>query len=102
MDVRFSIIFAGVLSILYGIKIYITGWENKHGFPVPEETGLLIIAVGVIFLLFGIIHKDSKTKHRGFFVCDKCGEQFSGNHVSNPICPKCKGKLVKTKIKKAT
>jgi uncharacterized protein YbaR (Trm112 family) len=102
MNVRGSYIVVGVVLILSGIKTYITGWNGKYGFPVPEESGLFLAAAGLIFFFFGILHKESKKKHRGFFICDKCKEQFSGNHVSILVCPKCKGKLVKTKLKKAT
>ena len=62
MDVKASFVIAGIVSILSGIKLYITGWDSMYGFPVPKATGMLIVLFGIIFIAYGILHKGSKKK----------------------------------------
>jgi len=55
---------AGISAILLGLGFREYGWDRLHGFPVPRETGTLVIIVGFIFILFGIFRKDRSDSNK--------------------------------------
>jgi hypothetical protein len=54
----FSLLFMGLMLILWGYIYYRDEWDYKYGFRVPGESGLLLMFVGltiVLYEIFGIL-----------------------------------------------
>ena len=63
---KILILLAGAFLISLGIGFRKYGWDHLHGFPVPKSTGILVIIVGFLVILFALFQKTklSKSKNR--------------------------------------
>ncbi len=83
----------GVMSIIAGIKIFITGYDGQYMIPVPPSTGILYVALGIFLIICGILAKIKQIDDNKFVICTRCKEKYKAQHVSILLCPKCNGKL---------
>ncbi|MCD4722076.1 MAG: hypothetical protein K8S13_19765 [Desulfobacula sp.] len=83
---------AGILSILSGISMYNTGWDNKWGVQISPSAALFLSLLGCIMFFLSFIVKQKI--NQGEMICTKCKTKYQTRHIQINICPKCNGKLV--------
>ncbi len=83
---------AGIVATLSGIKMYITGWDNKWGVQISSSAALFLSLLGCTMFFLSFIVKQKIS--RGEMICTKCKTKYQTRHIQINICPKCDGKLV--------
>ncbi len=88
---RILILLAGAALISLGIGFRKYGWDHLHGFPVTQSTGILVIVVGFLVILFALFQKNklSKSKNK-FLICPQCLTPFDQKSLSDKQCSVCK------------
>ena len=94
---KMFILFIGFSFIWIGVDFVKHGWDNLYKFPVPKSTGVLIIVIGLLIILYGLFQKIKLNKPKDqFLICPQCLTPFDQKAVSyNKQCPICKVNLEK-------
>ncbi len=87
----------GIVWIGAGYVLYKEGYDFKYGHNVPNETGFLLIAFGLIWIIFLVFRKRKiigdieqiDREEQEVFICKSCVKPFARNKVPELICPNC-------------
>jgi len=57
--IKYQTLFMGILMIPMGLTYYFEQWDYKYKIHVPSSTGIVFIAVGIIFIIFSVVKRDN-------------------------------------------
>lgn len=76
---------SGIVAVVLGYMLVITGFDYLHGFPVPRLAGVLSMLMGVAFIIYGLRSGLDTT----FMICPECKEVYGRRKARDLRCPRC-------------